>query len=201
MPPPPTYDQNFGNWDQKPTYEQAFKVEKPKYNDIWAGVLFIAVFAGFVAVSAISIKGYADTYGFNGGGIYGSQNNFGLTTNTIVLFIFCLAIALVFGYGYLWLARLFTKQFIWITGILNIVFTFATAIYMLCRQYWSGGIVFLLFGLFSAWCFYTWIPRIPFSVLLLQTVIDVSKKFGHVYLTSFLGGLAAIAFGAWFSVT
>ena len=153
MPPPPTYDQNFGNWESKPTYDQAFKVEKPKFNDIWAAVLFLAVFAGFVAVSGISIQGYAATYGFNGGGIYGSENNFGLTTNTIVLFIFCLALALVFGYGYVWLARMFTKQFIWVTGILNILFMLGTAIYMLVRQYWSGGIVFLIFALFTAYCF------------------------------------------------
>lgn len=123
MPPPPTYEQNFGQWSQseKPTFDQAFKIEKPKWNDVWAGILFIAVAAGFVAVSGISIQGYASTYGFNGGGIYGSDNDFGLSTNTMVLFIFCLVIALVFGYGYVTLARLFTKAFIWITGILNIV--------------------------------------------------------------------------------
>ena len=72
---------------------------------------------------------------------------------------------------------------------------------MLVRHYWSGGIVFLLFGAFAAFCFWTWIPRIPFSVLMLQTAIDVSKKFGHVYLVSFLGGLIAAVFGAYFSVT
>jgi hypothetical protein len=121
MPPPPTYGENFGNWEAKPSFDQAFKVEKPKWNDIWAGLLFLAVFAGFVAISGISLQGYAATYGFNGGGIYGSNNDFGLSTNTIVLFVFCLVIALVLGYGYVALARLFTKQFIWITGILNIV--------------------------------------------------------------------------------
>lgn len=121
MPPPPTYDQNFGNWESKPTFNEAFKVEKPKWNDIWAGLLFLAVVAGFIAVSGIAIQGYASTYGFNGGGIYGSDNTFGLSTNTIVLFVFCLVIALVLGFGYVTLARMFTKQFIWITGILNIL--------------------------------------------------------------------------------
>ncbi|KAK3672085.1 pH nine-sensitive protein 1 [Recurvomyces mirabilis] len=203
MPPPPTYQQNYGQWnqDQKPTFDQAFKVEKPKWNDLWAGILFLLVCAGFVAVSAISLQGYAANKGFNGGGIYGSQNDFGLNTNTIVLFAFCLGMAFVLGYGYIALARVFTKQFIWITGILNIVWCLATAIYMLYRKYWSGGIVFLLFGVFAIFCFISWIPRIPFSVLMLQTAIDVSKKFGHVYLVSFLGGLIAAAFGAWFSVT
>jgi hypothetical protein len=51
-------------------------------------------------VSGISIQGYAATKSFNGGGIYGSQNEFGLTTNTIVLFMMCLAVAFVLGYGY-----------------------------------------------------------------------------------------------------
>jgi len=36
---------------------------------------------------------------------------------------------------------------------------------------------------------------------MLQTTIDVSKRYGHVYLVSFLGGLAAAAFGAWFAIT
>lgn len=112
-----------------------------------------------------------------------------------------LAMALVFSYVYVWLARLFTKQFIWITGILNIVWGFATAIYMLTRGYWSGGIVFLLFAVFTLICFVSWIKRIPFSVLMLQTAIDVSKNYGHVYMVSFIGGFASTVFAAWFSVT
>ena len=121
MPPPPTYGENFGEWQDKPEYHEAFKVEKPTWNDLWAGALFLLVFAGFVAISGLCLQSYAANQGFNGDGIYGSQNDFGLDTNTIVLFALCLAMALVLGYGYMYLARLFTKQFIWITGILNII--------------------------------------------------------------------------------
>ena len=109
--------------------------------------------------------------------------------------------SVIFSYAYMWAARALTKQFIWITGILNIVFGFATAIYMLSRKYWSGGIVFLLFSVFYVFCFISWIPRIPFSVLMLQTSIDVSKKYGHTYIVSLIGGLLAAALGAWYSVT
>ncbi|KAF2433548.1 DUF580-domain-containing protein [Tothia fuscella] len=193
--------QNYEAQGEKQDFQQAFKLDKPKYNDWPWGLLFIAVFIGYIAVSGLAIRGYATTKGFNGGGIYGSKNDFGLDTNTIVLFIFCLVVAIVFSYAYVWLARIFTKQFIWTTGILNIIFGLVTAIYMLSRKYWSGGIVFLIFTLFTAFCFYTWIPRIPFSVLMLQTSIDVSKKYGHVYLVSFIGGLIATALGAWYSVT
>lgn len=105
------------------------------------------------------------------------------------------------SYAYVWLARLFPKQFIWITGILNICWALGTAIFYLWRRYWSAGIVFLIFGLFLAFAFYTWISRIPFSALMLKTAIDVSKGYGHVYLVSFIGGLIATAFGAWYSIT
>lgn len=118
-----------------------------------------------------------------------------------MLFAFCLAVALFLSYAYVWCARAFTKQFIWITGILHIVFGFVTAIYMLSRKYWSGGIVFLIFSIFTVICFISWIPRIPFSVVMLQTSVDVSRRFGHVYLVSFIGGIIATALGAWFSVT
>ncbi|KAK2017610.1 DUF580-domain-containing protein [Colletotrichum eremochloae] len=193
--PPQGYD------PEKYTFEQAFKVDKPKYNDLWAAILFIAVFLGFAAVSGLTISGYSATKNLNGGGIYDGANTFGLSTNTIVLFAFVLAVAIVLSYAYVWVARLFPKAFIWVTGILNIVFAFVTAIYMLSRRYYSGGIVFLIFGAFLIFAFISWIPRIPFSALMLKTSIKVSKKYGHVYLVSFLGGILAAALAAWYSVT
>ncbi|KAH9904381.1 DUF580-domain-containing protein [Xylariomycetidae sp. FL2044] len=198
--PGPAYGQPNG-YNEKPMFDQAFKVEKPKYNDLWAAILFLIVFAGFVAVSGISIQGYAATKNFQGGSIYDSGSQVGLNTNTVILFAFCLCIAVVFSYAYVLLARTFPKLFIWVTGILNIVFGLVTAIYMLYRHYYSGGIVFLLFVAFMIFAFITWIPRIPFSALMLKTAIDVSKSYGHVYLVSFLGGILATAFAAWYSVT
>lgn len=61
--------------------------------------------------------------------------------------------------------------------------------------------MFLIFGLFLVFAFWTWIPRIPFSALMLKASIDVSKDYGHVYLVSFVGGMIATAFGAWYSIT
>lgn len=43
--PPPNYGQNYQNNSPtngnggKQTFEQAFKLDKPKYNDLWAGIL------------------------------------------------------------------------------------------------------------------------------------------------------------------
>ena len=40
---PPTYGENYQNagplGDGKQTFDQAFKLDKPKYNDLWAGIL------------------------------------------------------------------------------------------------------------------------------------------------------------------
>lgn len=76
---PPQYNtNNYGPQSYEATgeklgFEQAFKIEKPKWNDLWAGLLFLATFGAFVVVSGISIQGYVATWGFNGGGIYDSR--------------------------------------------------------------------------------------------------------------------------------
>lgn len=36
---------------------------------------------------------------------------------------------------------------------------------------------------------------------MLKASVDVSKKYGHVYAVSFIGGIVAMAFGAWYSIT
>ncbi|KAI9795071.1 MAG: putative choline transporter, neither null mutation nor overexpression affects choline transport [Peltula sp. TS41687] len=201
---PPTYRQDLNgipSEGEKLTFDQRFKVEKPRWHDLWAGILLILTFVGFVAVSGLTIQGYAATKGFNGGGIYGGSNSFGLSTNTVVLYAFVLLVALVISWLYFNLARAFTKQFIWITGILQIVFSIGTAIFYLLRHYYSAGIIFLIFGVFYLICFISWIPRIPFSVLILQTTMDVAKKHGRVFTASFIGGLIAVAFGAWWAIT
>lgn len=77
----------------------------------------------------------ASTRDFNGGGIYDGQNDFGLTTNTIVLFAFVLGMAIVLSYAYVWIARTFTKQFIWITGMARLSpLVTATHKSLLCRH-------------------------------------------------------------------
>lgn len=162
-------------------------------------IKFLAVFAGYVVVSAIAIQGYVK--GNHGSGIAGGSNTFSLNRGTIILFATCLAVSVIFSWCYLMLARTFPKAFIWVTGILNVVMAIGTAIFYLYKKYYSAGIVFLIFGAFMAFAFYTWIPRIPFSALMLKTSIDISKKYGHVFTVSAIGGLLATAFGAWFSVT
>lgn len=57
--PPQGQQQQFQyGGDQKVPFEQAFKIERPKYNDVWAGILFLLFMAGFTVVSGIALHGY-----------------------------------------------------------------------------------------------------------------------------------------------
>jgi uncharacterized membrane protein len=114
---------------------------------------------------------------------------------------FILLVAFVLSTTYFWIIRAFTKQAIWITGIAQILFGLATAVVFFVRNQLGAGVLFLIFSIFYIVCFISWRKRIPFSVLMLQTIIDVSKSYGHVFLVSLIGGLVATAFGAWFLVT
>ncbi|KAK5086113.1 pH nine-sensitive protein 1 [Lithohypha guttulata] len=200
---PPPYGASFQPpMDDKQTFQQTFKIEKPKWNDLWAGLLLIAVFLGFVAISGLTLYQYSRYRSFNGDGIYGSSNDFSLNTNALVLLIFVVVVAFVLSWGYFLLARAFTKQFIWITGILHCAFALGTSVYYLYRKLWGAGIVFLLFAVFAIFCFISWIPRIPFAVVMLQQAQDIARmKRVHVFMVSFIGGVVALAFSAWFSVT
>lgn len=142
----------------------------------------------------------ATTRDTNGSSIYDSEV-FTINTNTLILFAFALVVAIVFSIGYVFLVRIAPKQIIWLTGILNIMWGLATAIYMLYRKQYVGGIISLVFVAFLIFAFYTWIPRIPFSALMLRTTINVADHHGHVYMVSFLGGIIGAAYAAWFSVT
>ncbi|RMZ85249.1 hypothetical protein DV738_g311, partial [Chaetothyriales sp. CBS 135597] len=198
---PPTYGQSFNPpQDDKQNFQDTFKIQKPKWNDIWAGLLLIAVFCGFVAVSGLSIYRYTRFY--QGTGIYNNANDFSLNSNTLILAGFVLAVAFAFSWGYFLAARAFTKQFVWITGILNCALAIGTAVYYLYKKNWSAGIVFAIFGIFSVICFISWIPRIPFAVVMLQQIMDVARlPRVHVFFISFIGGVASLAFAAWLSAT
>lgn len=204
--PPPIYGDNGGNFappmDDKQTFQETFKIQKPKYNDVWAAVLLLATFFGFVAVSGLSLYRYSKYQNFNGGGIYNAGNDFSLNTNTLLLFIFVLVVAFVLSWLLFLAARMFTKQFIWIAGILNCVLAVGTAIYYLIKGNYSAGIPFAIFAGLTVFFFISWIKRIPFAVVMLQQAQDVARmKRVHVFTISLIGGLVASLFAAWFSIT
>lgn len=91
--------QQYGDYYEKPVpaenFDDSFKIEKPKFNDWPFAIFFWLVVAGFIAVAGITLNALRETYGFQGGSIYGSGNTFTLNTNTIILFAFIIVMAIV----------------------------------------------------------------------------------------------------------
>lgn len=198
--PPPPIDYSTKPNESGDTFEERFKVSKPKWNDIPFTILFLMVLGGFIALAVITIRSYGITKWFQGGSIYNSQNSFGLNTSTFILLIFVVSIAVVLSIVYFALARIFTKAFIYVSFIFSIILGFATAIYYLAVGYYSAGIVFLIFAVFQLIFFWQARSRIPFAKLVLKIVIDATRACPSIYLVSFLGSLVALAFSVLFSI-
>lgn len=62
------------------------------------------------------------------------------------------------------------------------------------------GCVFLVSALVSAACLCSWKSRIPYSAIMLQTTTSISRNYGHMFLTAFLGGLLTAVVTMWYFV-
>lgn len=194
-------------FDQKPgvtnpqgeTFDDAFAVEKPKWNDWPFTIFFTLVCAGFIAIAAITLRAYAKTYSERGSGIYTDTTNFTLNTNTVILFVFVAVVALVIAMATLVFARIHPKGFIQTSIIVNVIMGIGTAIAYFVMKYYSAAIVFLVFTLISAWCYWSMRSRIPFSAEVLATVVDVMKGYKSTLIVSAIGSLVSGAFAMLFS--
>jgi hypothetical protein len=115
--------------------------------------------------------------------------------------LFVVFVAFLISFAYFLAARYFTKTIIYITFILQVAMGVGTSIIYFARHYYSAAVIFLLFAIVYIFCFFSWRKRIPFSVLMLETVIDVAQNFGHVFVVSLVGGLVATVFSVYFSIT
>jgi hypothetical protein len=182
------------------TFEEAFELQHPKWNDWPFTLFFTAVCGGFIAVAAITLRAYAQTYNSQGSGIYTGTDTFTLNTNTVILFVFVSIVSIVLAYLTLVFARLQPKFFIKCSIIVNVILGLGTAIAYFVMHYYSAAIVFLIFSLISAWCYWSMRHRIPFSAEVMTTVIDVMKSYKSTLLVSFIGGLVSWSFSILFSV-
>lgn len=214
---PPQFTQNveYGHepdrnrqHDEKPgltnpngkTFNEAFEVKKPRWNDWPFAVFFIAVCCGFIAMAVITLRAYAKTYSSQGSGIYTSTNTFTLNTNTVILFVFVVSAAIVVAGCTLILAKLHPRGFIKISIVVNIIMGIGSAIaYFYLKQY-VPAVIFLVFTLISAFAYWSMRSRIPFSAEVLVTTIDVLNTYKSCYVVSFLGSLASFAFSILFSI-
>lgn len=196
--------QNSAPYDEKPynseNYDDAFKVEKPRFNDVPFAIFFFLVFAGFFVVAGITLNALKKTWDFQGGSIYHTQNYFTLNANTAILFGFVIVIAVVLAFLIILFARYAARLFITLGLILNVILGLGTAIFYFVKHYYSAAIVFLIFTLITAFAYWSARLRIPFSATVLEITIDVMKRYKSTLLVSFLGVIVLGAFSALFSM-
>ncbi|GBL50361.1 pH nine-sensitive protein 1 [Candidozyma auris] len=196
--------QSNGPFSEKPNnsenFDDAFKVQKPKFNDWPFALFFLATVCGFIAVAVITVRALKDTWSFQGGSIYDNNNTFTLNTNTVIMFAFSIVIAVVLSVLMIVIARLQARWFIILGLIMNVVLGIGTAIFYFVERYWSAAIVFLLFSLISAWCYWSARHRIPFSATVLEISIDVMTRYKSSLVVAFFGTVISGAFSALFSV-
>lgn len=193
-------DANYEKPQGNQNFDEAFKIAKPKWNDWPFTIFFLLVVAGFIAIGGITLNALRATYDFQGTSIYNSGNSFSMNTNTVILFAFIIVVAFVLSALIIVYARLAPRFFITSGLILNVVLGIGTAIYYFVAHYYSAAVVFLVFTLITAFCYWRARSRIPFSATVLTITIDVMKRYPSTLLTSFIGIIVSSAFSVLFSV-
>ncbi|CUS09520.1 unnamed protein product, partial [Tuber aestivum] len=148
-----------------------------------------------------SITGWLKTLDFQGRGVYDSQNDYGPTTSTIILFLFVILCSVVISVVYLICLRAFTKQTLWLTSTINMCVGLGGAIYCFAIGGNLSGAGHLVLGTFYTCCFLGWKTRLPYSITMVEKTMDISKKFGHTLKISATGGAIAVGFTMWFATT
>jgi len=74
-------------------------------------------------------------------------------------------------------------------------------IYYFLARYYSAAIVFLIFSVFYAACWFWWKSRIPFATVMLETVIDVTRRYMGTFWLAFGGLLVQTLYTVWWAFT
>lgn len=198
---PPTAQYHGGDYKQ-PLKPEGFEGErlspKPKFHDPIFLVLFLLVFGGFIALSVISIRGYA-TSGINE--TIGQANTRGNTLNgqTAVMFMLCCAVGLVLSFIYIFLVRTFPRVILEATLLLTTLSNIAFCVYLWVRGNTAAAIIFTIFAVLSVIAYFFMRKRIPLAKLLLVTIIRTAEQYKSVYVVALSGLIAETAFSAWTS--
>ncbi|KAF9155776.1 putative choline transporter, neither null mutation nor overexpression affects choline transport, partial [Mortierella sp. AD010] len=158
-PMPPSYD---GTVNPETGLPSKFN-PKPKYNDIWALIVFLIQLAGFVVLSYFAITTVKD----NGtsGPLVGFFSKSGLITLCISI-----GVGAVFSVVYFLLTQAFPRAVIMVgprnqivTFALSILAYLAVALYYIYLKLWIVGIISLVFAVLYATMWFSWRHRIPFA--------------------------------------
>ncbi|KAF9921610.1 putative choline transporter, neither null mutation nor overexpression affects choline transport, partial [Linnemannia zychae] len=194
--PPPTYDGSINPDSGLPTKFNP----KPKYNDLWAIVLFAIQLAGFIVLSYFSITNALKDNRLGPGSAPGGSKTLGGLFSTGGLITLCISVGIgaVFSVVYFFLTIAFPTFLIKATLLLSILLYFAVAAYYLYIRMWIIGGIAAIFAVLYAFMWFAWKSRIPFASVMLRTVTSVSRDYPATYAISFMGLVTQVAYSIYF---
>ncbi|KAF8658257.1 hypothetical protein AX16_002033 [Volvariella volvacea WC 439] len=190
--------------DAKSPYDGDRFKPKKTINDPIFLVLFILQFLGFAALSGVVLQSWVSSGGTGGGlGRPGATTGTAITLNqsTAYLLLLVAAASMLLSVIYLILVRLFTSTIMHATLILSILLNIGLCVYYWIVRYYSAAIIFTIIAVLSVLAYWGMRELIPFSSLLLQVVIDVSKHHMSVFVVAFVALIAQAALSVWFVFT
>ncbi|KAF9938336.1 putative choline transporter, neither null mutation nor overexpression affects choline transport [Modicella reniformis] len=171
---------------------------RPRYNDCWAFLLFIAQLAAFVVLSYFALHQIVEDRK-NDPGYYPPGRTTGFFSKSgLVTMLISILTGLVIAVLYFMLTQAFPRQMIKVTFALSIVVYLAVAVYYLVRRQWMPAIFGLVFGLLYASMWFFWKSRIPFATEMLKTVTSISKQYPATFAMAFLGLFVQTAYSVYF---
>ncbi|KAG0370328.1 plasma-membrane choline transporter-domain-containing protein [Gamsiella multidivaricata] len=207
---PPSYESApYGSVNPESGLPTKFN-PRPRYNDCWAFLLFIAQLAAFVVLSYYAIHQVVQDrqYGNNGyyqqpgGGTSQSGRTFGFFSRSgLITMLISILTGAVVAVLYFILTQAFPRQVIKVTFALSIIVYLAVAVYYFVRRQWMPAIFGLIFGLLYASMWFFWQSRIPFATEMLRAVTSISKAYPATFAMAFLGLIVQSAYSVYFITT
>ncbi|KAE8257926.1 hypothetical protein A4X13_0g2034 [Tilletia indica] len=217
---PPNQQQDFEKQQQQPGggyygekpgtlapqgYEgERFAPKRPKFQDPFFAIFFLAVLGGFIALSVITLRSYSIS-DIAGGVVSGNRGAAGiigtLNTHTAIILMLSAGVALVFSILYLILVRFATRAIIEITWFLNVALNIGYCVYLWTQGFTSGAVIFTIFAVLSIIFYFYARKRIPLARILLKTILRAANDYPSTYVVSLLGTLFQAIFSVWWTWT
>lgn len=161
--------------------EEAFGA-KPRCNDVWATLLFLACLGAFIILGIVDIITH-----FN---LDGSQRTLLQqilrSSNWFFISLGCALISLVLAPTYLILLCLFPIFIIYASLVISILIFLALAIFAFIKiNIWFGILCAISVALYIPLCF-IWRKRIPFAEAMIKTTGEISFDHKGTYVAAFV---------------
>ncbi|KAF9999492.1 putative choline transporter, neither null mutation nor overexpression affects choline transport [Entomortierella chlamydospora] len=198
---PPRYTQEEENAPLIPKdLTQGKFTSEARCNDVWASVLFAFNAVAFAGLNFYSFKSYANNlanpFTVLEDGSTVATNAFAVDHSLAFLALTSVAITFGLSFAYFVLIQRQTAFLVKFSFIFSIFFTIALGIIQIMSGSIFWGVLCLASGIIVLFLYKYWAARMPFSVLLLQTVTSVTRKYPATLAVAFSGLFVQIAWSS-----